>query len=295
MTNEPAEIQKANKAPLLVSMEKRQGAIQEACASGSVAFIDIMSSLQKAILKDNRIAGCDPASVCDAMMACAKLGIDPSGEHNNGWFICYKNELKLMIGYGGYIDLITRSGQYNQIDTEVVYAGEAFEAHRGSRNEIIHEISNEIRNKQTQGNYQVASAYAIARGPSGLLQFMTINKHDIEAARNASKAGGEGPWKYRYTEMVKKTAVRALAKWMVLDRLGQEATAISDEGDGFSYRKGVQNAAGGHEALENMMRDDLGQSVPEQLEALTVDPKPSQDTFDVEGISAAMDVMKGKK
>lgn len=278
MSNEPAEIveQKRTRPPLLEKIETRAANIAAAC-SDTIEYETIMSSLEKAIAADTQILNCTPASVVGAMIASAKLGIDPSGEHNSGWFIRYGKELKLMIGYNGYIDLITRSGVYTHIVAEVVYDGEIYEAHAGTRGEIVHEINPKIRNEA--GEHLIVGAYAVAFSPAGAHQFVTVSKRDIEASRSASKSK-TGPWKQRYAEMVKKTAVRSLAKWMVLDRIGQEATAISDDGDGFDYRRPVRNDAQSRESFAGSIKELAGE--PEQTE-------PQEPDGFVDEIAAEMD------
>lgn len=287
-TTELAENQ-SNKPPLLISVEKRQQAIIDAC-SGSVEYISILSSLQKAITKDNRILQCNPSSVLDAMLACAKLGIDPSGEHNSGWFIRYGSDLKLMIGYNGFIDLITRSGRYSQVEAEVVYEGEVYEVHRGTRNEIIHSINPKVRNG-TEGN--IIGAYAVARGDTGVHQFVALSNCDIQSARSASK--NANLWNKHYPEMVKKTAVRNLAKWMVLDRIGQQATAISDDGDGYDFGRRQSSNPDGMNKLQSRVHDllDKPSEQPQELPENTNQQSGEDFANDIAGRMDEQEQTKG--
>lgn len=267
------------KAPLLVSMERREQAISDACSDSGVRYINLMTSLQKAVSKDSKILQCTPASVLDSLMACAKLGIDPSGEHNSGWFIRYGSELKLMIGYNGFIDLITRSGQYTQVEAEVVFKGEEFKVHRGTRNEIIHEFDLDCRSAPSN---MIVACYAFARGPSGS-QFVALTLQDINRARGASK--NKSLWDKHYPEMVKKSAVRNLAKWMVLDRIGKEAVAISDDADGYDFKERPTGVV-------SDLRDSVGRFINEKAEAPENEPEPpTKDAipFDADEIGRLMD------
>jgi recombination protein RecT len=285
MENESNEIRQIEQPPLLISIEKRQQSIVDAC-SDSIQYSSLLSSLQKSITKDSRILACTPVSVLDAMLACAKLGIDPSGEHNTGWFIRYGSELKLMIGYNGYIDLITRSGKYQQVEAEVVYEGEKYEVHRGTRNEIIHEIDFDIRNNPES---KITSSYAVARG-NGCNQFVALSRTDIDIARSASK--NKSLWEKHRAEMCKKTSVRNLAKWMVLDSIGRYASAISDEGDGYEHgNRRVSNEA--QSASVDDLRKRIGSIKSDDSEPVEEAPERNntqeQIPFDPAEISAQMD------
>lgn len=213
--------------PLLMKIEKRHEIIREACTS-SVQYGMLFTSLQKAVAENPKILNCSPTSVLDAMLAAAKLGIDPNGEHNSAWFIPYGQDLKLMIGFNGYIDLITRSSTWHSVTAECVYHGEAFEVHGGTRNEIIHGLDISKRDKPDQ----IVGAYAIANGPGGAHQFAVLDRAAINRSQGASK--NKRLWQgHERPEMVKKTAVRMLAKQMVLDRIGKFAVAVADDAHGF--------------------------------------------------------------
>jgi phage RecT family recombinase len=243
------EIQQAPRHELFVSIEKRQQAIVDAC-SDSVQFTSLFTSLQKASTANPKILRCSPASVMDCMLCCAKLGIDPNGEHNGAWLIPYGNTLKVMIGYNGYIDLITRSSDWFSVSAENVYHGEHFEAHAGTRNEIIHQIDIDKRDNPSM----VIASYAMARGPGGACQWIVCDKADLQKSYNASKK--KDMWNgFNRPEMTKKTAVRKLAKYMVLDRIGREATAVYDDVHGYAQRQPV---SGENEDLRKELGDLLG-------------------------------------
>lgn len=259
--NETQLAQQRPLPPLLVSIEKRSEAIQQACSS-SVQYINLYTSLQKAIADSPKILNCSAASVMDCMMACAKLGIDPSGEHNSAWFIPYKDTLKLMIGYNGYIDLITRSSQWTSVSAEVVYKDEHFEAHAGSRNELVHTIDISKRDNPVM----IVAAYAIANGPNGAHQWSVLDRMGINRAYQASKR--KNLWDgFARPEMIKKSAVRALSKYMVLDALGKYAVAVTDEAHetGFSSVRpsgDVDDLRKGLKAFVGTVDPDTGEEVP---------------------------------
>ena len=249
------------KLAVIEAVDSRIEQVRQAC-SGGVQADQLMSSLRQAIIKNPKVRECTGQSAYQAVVAAAKLGIDPSGEHNSASLVPYWNkdikahELTLQIGYGGYIELITRSGEWVKVDPEVVYEGEHYKVLRGTEDRIEHEVDPGIRNgiSAEESSAKIIAAYAVATHHTGVKQFVTLSQTDIAAARKMSKRK-YGPWTDRFGEMVKKTAVRSLAKWMRLDSLGKLATRISDEGDGYDFerRREVENTASA-EALDEMGR-----------------------------------------
>lgn len=264
MTNEIEKRAAPAPAPLFVSVEMRQDAIEKACTN-SVQYTALFASLQKACTDNPKILQCSPASVMDCMLACAMVGINPSGQHNSAWFIPYGSTCKLMIGFNGYIDLITRSSDWHSITAECVYAGEKFEAWGGTRNEIIHQIDIHKRGRITD----IVGTYAIARGPNGAMQSVVLDKTDIQKAYQSSK--NKAMWDgLNRPEMVKKTAIRKLAKYMVLDRAGQFGVALMDDTQGYEHRQVV---SGDNQDLENDLKGLVG-----DVDPATNEPIP--DTFE---------------
>ena len=258
------EIQAPPTPPLLVKVEDKMEAIQNAC-SDSVTATALFSALQKSCTNTPKLLQCTPATVMDSMLACAMIGIIPNGQHNSAWLIPYGKECKVMIGYNGYIDLITRSSDWHSVSAELVYEGERFEVHAGTRNEIIHDIDITKR-----GNVRdIVATYAIARGPNGAVQREVLDKSDIQKAYASSK--NKSLWDgVNRGEMTKKTAVRKLAKYMVLDRVGQYGVAIADDAHGYKY---VENVSGSVDDLKNDLEALTGGPAPE--------PERDPDTGDI--------------
>ncbi len=255
------EIQKTGpqKAPLIVSVESRREAIENAC-SNSIEYTALISSLQKAVTQTPKILQCSPASVMDCLLACAMIGMNPNGEHNSAWLIPYGQACKLMIGYNGYIDLITRSSDWHSITAECVYKDEPFDVHGGTRNEIIHTI--DIHKREHVRD--IVGTYAIARGPNGAMQSVVLSNADIQKSYQASK--NKQMWDgLNRPEMVKKTAIRKLAKYMVLDRIGRYAVAIMDDTHGYESN---HTATGNHSDLENDLKGLVGGVDPETGEEI---------------------------
>lgn len=248
--------------PMFTSIMQREASIMDAC-SGSVEHKAIIAATKKACQDQPKLLNATPASMLNCVMSCAMLGIIPNGLHNSAWLIPYGREAKLMIGYNGYIDLITRSSSWDSVEARLVYEGEHFEVHAGTRNEIIH-----IEDITKRGDVRkIIAAYAVARGPNGAIQWEVCTKQDIQKAYNASKNKSLWDGDNR-PEMTKKTAVRKLAKYMVLDRLGQYGVAVVDDTHGYKH---VQNVSGEPQDLEDGLR---GLVTGEVIDA---EPEPERD------------------
>jgi len=293
--------------PAIVNYIDHRAEILRLAESGGAEFDAVRVSLLNAIKRDNKIANCTPESVYNAVADCLKLGIDPSGTHNSAHFVRYKNELKLMLGYGGLIELIVRGGEYVKVYAEVVYEGEEFRVLAGTEDRIEHTIDPEIRNGIRGKTIDpIRAAYAVALHRDGARQWVFLSKQDIIAAKSASKAPAPSPWDLRPSEMVKKSAVRALAKWMVLDKVGVQALSVSDDGDGYSFDPSRMRQVQNHASAEELERDqraitgapgrNAGEPEPPTQDAEAEQPEESNDgeAFGDE-IAAMVDAQEGAR
>lgn len=251
------DIQKSEppKSRIIAAVEERLDSIREACTK-NINEIQLLSSFKKACTDKPSLRDSTEASVMNCMLACATLGLNPNGEHNSGWLIPYKNrkkniiECKLRIGYNGYIDLITRSSDWFSVTAECVYEGERFEALGGTENTIHHTIDITKRADPKK----IVAVYAIARGPNGAVQWVVLDKADLNKSRSASQ--NKDMWDGAdYPEMAKKSGIRKLSKYMVLDRLGRLAVAIMDDTHGYNFNRPVSNNP---QDLESELRDMVG-------------------------------------
>ena len=156
------------------------------------------------------LANCAPQSVVAAVIQCSQLGLDIGGVLGHAYLVPYKREAKLMVGYKGYIELAVRSGQVTNIMAAVAYEKDEFDYELGLNPNIKHKPTKDAERGE------VRWAYAIAWLKNGEKQFVVLNRADIEKARSCSKMPNSEPWTKFYSEMAKKTAIRALAKQLTL-------------------------------------------------------------------------------
>jgi len=159
---------------------------------------------------------CSPASFLGSVLSLAQLGLEPNTPLGHAWLIP-RNMKKVgwtctfIVGYQGYIELAYRTGKVMGIYAEVVRDGDVFSFRRGLRPDLIHEPKSiDIEPKS------ITHAYAVANIRDADPVFEVLNRAQIEARRNRSAAANAdiSPWKSDWEAMAKKTAVRALHKWI---------------------------------------------------------------------------------
>lgn len=159
---------------------------------------------------------CDVPSIAKAVIEAAQLGLEPDGILGYAYLIPFRNrkrgclEAKMMVGYRGYLALARRSGQLKSLDVDVICEKDRFEYQKGSDPKLVHV-------PPLMGNRgKVIGAYACARLSDGGIQFEVLPLDKIEDIRANSQAADTGPWSTHFDAMAKKTAIRALAKYLPL-------------------------------------------------------------------------------
>lgn len=155
----------------------------------------------------------DRPSLFGALLACAQLGLEPSGPTGQAYLVPFKDKgvqrTQLILGYQGLIDLVYRSGRVLSISAHVIREQDEFEWELGSNAHIRH------RPALTSDRGPIVGAYAIATIAGGGEVFDVLNLEQIEARHSRSKAKGDNsPWKTDYEAMCRKSAIRQLFKWL---------------------------------------------------------------------------------
>lgn len=179
---------------------------------------------------DQRLAkafSTNPGGFYLALLKAAGDGLVPDGHAGHAYLIPYWNgkdkryDIQYQIGYRGFIELALRSGKCDSIEAVPVYSNEHFIHEQGLSPILEHKpiYANDRRG-------ELFAVYAIARltgVPLDRSPFLVMYKDDVLAirarAKGAWKEDGktlQGPWKTDEKEMWKKTAVRALAKYLQL-------------------------------------------------------------------------------
>ncbi len=176
------------------------------------------------LLRGNRqLAECEPESFVGALMTASQLGLEP-GPLGEAYLVPFGKQVTFIPGYRGLIKLAYQSGQVHQIGAHIVYSGDEFDYTLGLKPTLHHKPAMTDRGEEV-------GVYAVAHLASGKTPFVVLTKAEVEKLRARSRAANNGPWKTDREAMVRKTAVRQLARWLPLSPdLRDLAVAVGMEG-----------------------------------------------------------------
>ncbi|CAH1215943.1 recombination protein RecT [Paenibacillus sp. JJ-223] len=176
--------------------------------------IERLSRIALTTIRTNpKLLECSIPSLMAAVMQSAQLGLEP-GLIGHCYIIPYGKEATFIIGYKGMIDLARRSGNIQSIAAHEVYENDFIELTYGLEENLKHIPWFLRKDEKPTDSGKVVGAYMVAKFNDGghFIHYMPIS--EIEAHRARSKAAKNGPWVTDYTEMCKKTVVRAGWKWL---------------------------------------------------------------------------------
>lgn len=176
--------------------------------------IERLSRIALTTIRTNpKLLECSIPSLMAAVMQSAQLGLEP-GLIGHCYIIPYGKEATFIIGYKGMIDLARRSGNIQSISAHEVYENDFIELTYGLEENLKHVPWFLPKDSKPVESGKIIGAYMVAKFNDGghFIHYMPIS--EIEAHRKRSKASNNGPWVTDYTEMCKKTVVRAGWKWL---------------------------------------------------------------------------------
>ena len=191
----------------ILARESVQGTFR-GIASRYLDARQIETQFKIAIALDPSLLECDPASVLEAGIQVAALGLRFAGAGNEAFLVKYGNRCQLIIGYRGLLALARRTGKVKRIEARVVHEKDRFEVSYGSGQQIVHKPCLEA------DRGPIIGVYALAELTDGSLQIETMTRVEIDAIKARSRAGDKGPWTSDYAEMARKTAIRRIAKYL---------------------------------------------------------------------------------
>ena len=184
--------------------------------------------------KNPGLLECDPNSFLGAVMQASQLGFELDDNLGLAYLVPFFNkktgrkEVQLIIGYRGLIELARRSGQLRSINAHIVYENEPFTLEYGLLETLKHvPLPPSKRGKDIKG------VYAVATMIDGLKTFDFLWQEEIESIKKSSKAGDNtmSPWVTHEEEMMKKTVIRRMMKYLSLSPEITKATVIDEYGE----------------------------------------------------------------
>lgn len=183
-----------------------------------------------------KLMQCDPMSLLGGLMQCASLGLEPNTVLGHAYLIPFDNnrkvrdpdtgreqwkkitEVQLVVGYKGLIDLARRSGHITSLSANIHYSDdELWEYEEGTESTLRHRPGSQEGKK--------LHAYAIAKFKDGGHAYVVLPWAKVMKIRDGSQGWQSAvkfgktensPWAKHEDEMAKKTAIRALAKYLPL-------------------------------------------------------------------------------
>ena len=158
-------------------------------------------------------------SLMSAIMSAAVLKLEPESFMGECHLVPYKGEVKLIIGYQGYIKLAKNSPNVQNVYSYPVYQNEIdqerFTVEYGSSPKVTHKP---ILATSERGAF--AGVYAICMYKDGSFSCEYMTKEDVDLVKKEAVKNKKDPnsmllpWNSHYNEMARKTVIRKLAKYM---------------------------------------------------------------------------------
>jgi recombination protein RecT len=169
------------------------------------------------VAKTPKLQECSPASLLQAVLVAAEVGLEPGGALGHAYLVPFKGSCTLIIGYRGLIELAYRSGEVASISAEVRHERDTWKHSKGFAPNLIHEPFD------GEDPGPVRSVYCIVTLKSGARLLDVMSFAEVEQIRKRSRSGDSGPWVTDWSEMARKTVVRRALKYAPLssERLGK--------------------------------------------------------------------------
>lgn len=187
--------------------------------------------------QSQQLQRCSPESIYLALIACAQVGLEPSGVKGEAYIVPFKTTATFMVGYRGLIKLALRSGQVKSLASHVVYERDTFEIDLGTSAHVVHKPALANRGK-------LLGAYALAKMASGEFEIEWMAVEDLEKIRSSAQRGDRESPAYSgwADQMYRKAPIRRLAKRLPLGEdfhRAAQADELADAGDIQAYTRAI--------------------------------------------------------
>ena len=195
----------------------------------------MMRVVANAIRTTPKLGQCEPISFLGALMQCASLGLEPNTILGHAYLIPFENkrkgvtEVQVVVGYKGLIDLARRSGHITSLSANIHYSDDEL---------WLYEEGTEAQLRHRPGPQEGTKlhAYAIAKFKDGGHAYVVLPWSHVMKIRDGSQGyqtavrfdKKDNPWMAYEDEMAKKTAVRALSKYLPLSIEFMDAITVDE-------------------------------------------------------------------
>lgn len=188
-----------------------------------------VTAITSAVTNTPQLSNCDAATIVSAGLLGEALNLSPSPQLGQYYLVPYGNKAQFQLGYKGYIQLATRSGQYKKLNVLPIKKGELIRFDPLNEEIEVQLIDDEIERE----NAETIGYYAMFEYINGFRKAMYWSKEKMTAhAKKYSKAYGTAYsfWTKDFDAMACKTMLRQLiSKWGVMS-IDMEKAYTSDMG-----------------------------------------------------------------
>lgn len=215
---------------------------------------------------------CTLPSFLGSVLTLAQLGLEPNTPAGHAYLIPRENkrtgkmECTTIIGYEGLLDLVYRGGKVALVYAHVVREGDVFDYDYGLNRKLVHK-------PVAPDEAPLTHVYAVAELLSGHKAFVVLTREQVERRKKSAFIYRDSPWNTHPDEMWKKTAVRALTKYLPRSSDVAQAAAFDEAPEYGRQTEALPPEA--REALEahaidvdgDETADDNGKEEPQEAES----------------------------
>jgi recombination protein RecT len=202
-----------------------------------------------ALSRQPKLANCTTTSFLQSMMKAAQLDLDFSGATGQAYLVPYGKACVLVVGYQGMVEVAYRSDKVAYIDAQLVYENDECKFNLGTNPTIVHQPY------YGGDRGEVKFAYAVARLKGiEIPKIELMSKDEILKIKNRSKAKDDGPWQTDEPEMMRKTVIRRIFKY--LPKTQEILTAAEIDNMSYDYGNAVaEDVKTGVAGLKERIKD----------------------------------------
>lgn len=233
-----------------------------------------------ALSRQPKLAQCSSISFLTSMMKAAQLQLDFSGATGQAYLIPYKTECTLIVGYQGMIEVAYRSKNVEYIDAQLVYENDECIFNLGTDPKIEHTPNFDGDRGEVKFGYAVARLKDVS-----IPKIELMSKDEIMAIKKRSPSRNDGPWKTDEPEMMRKTIIRRIFKY--LPKTQEILTAAEIDNMSYDYsNKVAEDVKSGVEGLRKRIKDSTPTKEQTRQVESTVTPTEPTDS-EAEKLDAA--------
>lgn len=176
-----------------------------------------------AVVAEANAIDANPQSVMKCVYNLAFLGLFPGSALGHAYFVPFKGQATLVVGYRGFTELAYESGFLSTVHADVMCDGEHIELWTDEDGQHLKHVPN-INRVPARNN--IIAAYCIYRTKDGGRGLVVCNREDLKRSDKQRDV-----WNSNYPAMCMKTAIRRASKTWRLTRRLAHAVQIDEQAE----------------------------------------------------------------